>query len=328
MNGEAIVSVNNLKTWFPLRAGLLKRITGYVKAVNNVSFEVGKSEIFALVGESGSGKSTLAYSLLGLTLPTAGEIYLTGKPINIKKSSSWKPFRKDFQIVFQDPYTSLNPRHTVFEILSEPMIVHGLCGKREARDWVVELLNKVELSADYLNRYPHAFSGGQLQRLGIARAISLNPKLMVCDEVVASLDVSVQAQILQLLIQLKRELGLSLVFISHDLAVVKAISDRIGVMYLGRIVESASTRDLFNRTRHPYTKALIEAIPTADTSGKNRPKVLEGEIPSPVDLPVGCYFAGRCPCAKTDCLETYPDFTSEGTHSWACFHPLDIAAVP
>ncbi|MCP4749604.1 MAG: ABC transporter ATP-binding protein [Proteobacteria bacterium] len=321
MSAESLLFVKNLKTWFPLRGGLLRRITGHVKAVDGVSFQVKKGEIVSIVGESGCGKSTLGYSILGLTRPTAGEIRLREQAIDIHRIGSWKPFRKDFQIVFQDPYTSLNPRLTVFEILSEPMVVHGLCKRSQARERTVELLETVELSADHLDRYPHAFSGGQRQRLGIARAVSLNPKLIVCDEVTAALDVSVQAQILHLLMDLKRKLGLSLVFISHDLAVVKAISDRIHVMYLGRIVESAPTDDLFAEPRHPYTRALLEAIPVLDTSGKKRPKVLAGEIPSPVDLPAGCYFAGRCSRAQEKCHSDYPDATFDGQHSWTCVNP-------
>ncbi len=316
-----LVRARNLKTWFPVRGGVFSTVRNYVKAVNGVDVEAGKGEIVSIVGESGCGKSTLGYSLLGLVKPTGGEISLDGLSVDMSAKSSWRPFRKDFQIIFQDPYTSLNPRHTVFEILSEPMLIHRVCGKNEVRERSVGLLEKVGLSPEYLDRYPHEFSGGQRQRIGIARAISLEPKLIVCDEVLSSLDVSVQAQILRLLMDLRREMGLSLVFISHDLSVVRAISDRVHVMYLGKIVETAAPDTLYLNPRHPYTKALLDAIPTTDTSGNNRPKVLEGEIPSPIDLPTGCSFAGRCSRAVDICGKEYPETSGDYGHSWTCHNP-------
>jgi oligopeptide/dipeptide ABC transporter ATP-binding protein len=318
----ALIEVRNLKTWFPVTGGVFRSITGHVKAVNDVTFSMGKGEVLSVVGESGCGKSTLGYSILGLTPPTAGTISLAGAPIDIASPSAWAPFRKDFQIVFQDPYTSLNPRHTVFEIVGEPMRKHGICSGRELPDAVAALLAKVGLSPDYMHRFPHAFSGGQRQRIGIARAIALRPKLIVCDEVVAALDVSVQAQIIQLLMRLKDELGLSLLFISHDLSLVKAISDRVLVMYLGKIVEEARAADLFAKPRHPYTSALLGSIPTLDRG--RRPRLLGGEIPSPVNLPPGCAFAGRCPRVQDRCRKETPELAPADPSRAACFFPIDL----
>jgi oligopeptide transport system ATP-binding protein len=319
-HSSSLVQVRNLKTYFPIRSGVFKKTTGYVKAVNDVSLDIQRGEIVSVVGESGCGKSTLGLSILGLVNPTSGEIQLEGKSIDIHQSSSWKTFRKDFQIVFQDPYSSFNPRHTIFEILAEPLIVHKICSRKNVRDEVAGLLKKVGLEPDYMNRFPHAFSGGQRQRIGIARAIGVRPKMIVCDEVVAALDVSVQAQIIQLLLSLKKELSLSLLFISHDLSLVKAISNQVNVMYLGKIVESASAKDLFHHPRHPYTRALLESIPTLDR--RKRPKLLGGDIPSPVDLPKGCVFQGRCPKVQEKCRVEEPELVKVGQNSAACFFPL------
>ncbi len=319
-----LIQAENLKTFFPVTGGVFRKTVGHVKAVNGVSLEIGAGEVVSVVGESGCGKSTLGYSLLGLTLPTAGILRLNGQALDITRTSSWTPYRKDFQIVFQDPYTSLNPRHTVLEILSGPMRAHGLVDARHARDAVAALLAKVGLPPDYMHRFPHAFSGGQRQRLGIARALGLKPKLIVCDEVVAALDVSVQAQIVQLLMELRAELGLSLLFISHDLSLVKSISDKVLVMYLGKIVEAAEAQALFVAPRHPYSAALLESIPTLDRARK--PKLLGGEIPSPVDLPPGCAFAGRCPSAQIRCREETPVLRSLNVTQAACHYPLADAA--
>jgi oligopeptide/dipeptide ABC transporter ATP-binding protein len=321
----ALLEVRNLKTWFPVVGGVFRSTMGHVKAVNDVTFSMGEGEVLSVVGESGCGKSTLGYSILGLTPPTAGSLSLAGKSIDMASPSAWSPFRKDFQIVFQDPYTSLNPRHTVFEIIGEPMRKHGICSSKELPDAVAALLAKVGLSADYMHRFPHAFSGGQRQRIGIARAIALKPKLIVCDEVVAALDVSVQAQIIQLLMSLKDELGLSLLFISHDLSLVKAISDRVLVMYLGKIVEEARAADLFAKPRHPYTAALLESIPTLDRS--RRPRLLGGEIPSPVNLPPGCSFAGRCPRVQDRCRKESPVLAQADQSRAACYFPIDLPPV-
>lgn len=299
-----LLAVQNLKTFFPVTGGVFRKTIGHVKAVNDVSFEINTGEVVSIVGESGCGKSTLGYSILGLTKPTSGSISFNGKKLELDNPSAWNEYRKDFQIVFQDPYTSLNPRHTVFEILAEPMRVHGMVSESEMPTAVAALLDKVGLDADYMHRFPHAFSGGQRQRLGIARALGLKPKLLVCDEVVAALDVSVQAQIIQLLMDLKNELGLSLLFISHDLSLVKSISDRVLVMYLGKIVESGSAEEIFAHPHHPYTAALLASIPTLNRN--KRPQLLGGEIPSPVNLPVGCAFAGRCSKAQERCLKETP----------------------
>lgn len=264
-----------------------------MRAVHEVSLEILPGEVVALVGESGCGKSTLGFSLLGLTPPTSGQIELLGNSIDISKPKSWKPYRKDFQIVFQDPYTSLNPRLSIFELLSEPLTAHGMIPRAKLRDAAADLLRQVGLSPDMLDRFPHAFSGGQRQRLCIARALGLKPKLIICDEVVSALDVSVQAQIVNLLLDLKKTHNLSLLFITHDLSLVRSICDRVLVMYLGSVVETAPTAELFRAPRHPYTRALLDAIPTLDK--RRKPKPLEGEIPSSSRPPPGCAFASRCP---------------------------------
>ncbi len=256
-----LLSAKNLRTWFPVTGGLWKRVVDHVRAVNGVSLEVYPGEIVALVGESGCGKSTLGYSLLGLASPTSGEVELLGTRIDIAKPESWKPFRRDFQIVFQDPYTSLNPRLTVFELLAEPLRVHGLAPASGLRDAVAALLRQVGLPENAMDRFPHAFSGGQRQRLCIARALGLRPKLIVCDEAVSALDVSVQAQIVQLLLDLKREHGLALLFITHDLSLVRTIADRVLVMHAGRIVEEGPVEEIFTRPREAYTQSLLAAVP-------------------------------------------------------------------
>lgn len=326
MSAVPILAVKGLKTFFPVTGGVFRSTIGHVKALNGVSFSMAPGEVVSVVGESGCGKSTLGYSILGLTLPTEGSLSLQGKSIDIGRPSAWNAFRKDFQIVFQDPYTSLNPRHTVFEILSESMRVHKICPSKDLPDAVAALLEKVGLSADYMLRFPHAFSGGQRQRIGIARAIALKPKLLICDEVVAALDVSVQAQIIQLLMDLKTELGLSLLFISHDLSLVKSISDRVLVMYLGKIVEAAPAEALFRNPRHPYTAALLESIPTLDR--RKRPKLLGGEIPSPVNLPPGCAFASRCVKVQDRCRLQSPSLVQVGESEAACFYPNDFSKPP
>jgi oligopeptide/dipeptide ABC transporter ATP-binding protein len=317
----------DLKTWFPIAGGIMRRTVGQVRAVDGVDLEVHAGEVVSVVGESGCGKSTLGYSLLGLVPPTSGSLKLLGNAIDLKRTRSWSPYRKDFQIVFQDPYNSLNPRHTVYEILAEPMRVHGLYPDDEIKDRVAELLTQVGLQPDYMRRFPHAFSGGQRQRIGIARAIGLKPKLLVCDEVVSALDVSVQAQIIELLLELKQRLDLALLFISHDLSLVKTLSDRICVMYLGRIVESGPSSEIFAEPRHPYTKALLDSIPTLQRG--QRPKPLQGDIPSPSQRPQGCAFASRCPVAQANCREQDPLLGEAGgvgaspaTRQVACLHPI------
>ncbi len=319
---DVLIKAEKLRTYFPVTGGVFRKTIGHVRAVDGVDLEIKSGEIVSLVGESGCGKSTLGNSLLGLVQPTAGRIVLDGDELDIKRPASWKSHRANFQFIFQDPYTSLNPRHTIFEIISEPLLVHGVRKRSDVRDGVAELLEKVGLSADYMQRYPHAFSGGQRQRICIARVIGLRPKLIVCDEITAALDVSVQAQIIELLLKLKDELGLSLLFISHDLSVVKAISTSIHVMYLGKIVESASARELFANPAHPYTKALLDSIPTLDRN--RRPALLEGEVPSPVNKPAGCAFHTRCAQAQDKCRAEIPESTPRavGGGTAACFYPL------
>ena len=319
-NNEVLIKTRGLKTYFPIKGGVFRRTRGYVRAVDNVNLEIKSGRIVSVVGESGCGKSTLGNSLLGLVKPTAGEITLNEQYVNIRESASWNRFRKDFQIIFQDPYSSLNPKHTIFETLSGPLLVHDVVHKSEIREKVGELLERVGLSPEHMDRFPHTFSGGQRQRVGIARAIGLGPKLIVCDEVTASLDVSVQAQIIELLLKLKEELDLSLLFISHDLSVVKAISDEVHVMYLGKIVESARTTDLFKSPRHPYTRALLDSIPTLDRNKK--PAILEGEVPSPANPPSGCAFHTRCLYAQDKCKVETPEMGVEGERKFACFYPL------
>lgn len=333
-DAQPLVEVKNLKVYFPVTGGVFRRTVGHVKAVDDVSLSLAPGKLVSVVGESGCGKSTLGNAILGLVQATEGEIRLNGQALDIRQRSSWQNFRKDFQIIFQDPYTSLNPRHTIYEIVSEPLLVHGLCDKKSARDAVAALLSKVGLSPDYMNRYPHAFSGGQRQRINIARAIGLRPKAIVADEIVAALDVSIQAQIINLLMELKDELGLSLLFISHDLSLVRSISDEVNVMYLGRIAEAAEADALFQSPRHPYTRALLNSIPTLDRN--RRPALLEGEVPSPVNPPSGCAFHTRCPGVQERCRLERPDLVratgaqgddatshaGEGRAA-ACWFPLD-----
>jgi peptide/nickel transport system ATP-binding protein/oligopeptide transport system ATP-binding protein len=315
-----MLETKNLSTFFPVKTGVFHKVTAYIKAVNDVTVRVEERQVVSIVGESGCGKSTLGLSVLGLVPVTSGEIYLTNNFIDVKVPGAWNPYRKDFQIIFQDPFTSLNPRHTIFRILSEPLLVHNIHTKKTVRAAVAGLLEQVGLSPDYMQRFPHAFSGGQRQRVAIARAIGILPRLIVCDEVVSALDVSVQAQIIELLLGLKKKMGLALMFIAHDLSLVKAISDRVYVMYLGKILESEPTSDLFKHPQHPYTEALLNSIPTTDRN--KRPKILKGEVPSPVNLPIGCIFRSRCPYAQKRCAEKHPDLLPRHDGLVACYFPL------
>jgi oligopeptide/dipeptide ABC transporter ATP-binding protein len=316
-----LLKIDSLKTYFPVTGGVFKTVRGYIKAVDRVNLYIDTGEIVSVVGESGCGKTTLGNSILGLVKATSGKIFFSGREIDITSLKSFAPFRKDYQVIFQDPFSALNPRHTVFEILAEPMKVHGICHKDELKNHVSSLMEKVGLSVDYMDRFPHAFSGGQRQRICIARAIGLRPKLIICDEIVSALDVSVQAQIIQLLLKLKREMDLSLLFIAHDLSLVKAISDRIYVMYLGRIIESADKKELFDRPKHPYTRSLLDSVPTLDRSKK--PKSLKGEVPSLSKLPEGCSFHSRCTYQQERCLRESPDLAVCGASRAACFYPLE-----
>lgn len=315
-----LIEAKNLKTFFPVTGGVFSKVIGYVKAVNDVSIVVQQGEIVSVVGESGCGKSTLGLSLLGLVKITDGTLLLNENSLEIKNTRAWNPYRKNFQIIFQDPFTSLNPRHTIYRILSEPLLLHRICTRQQARAHVNLIMEQVGLTPDYLNRFPHAFSGGQRQRIAIARAIGVKPKLIVCDEVVSALDVSVQAQIIQLLLKLKQQMNLSLLFIAHDLSLVKAISDRVYVMYLGKIVEAAPTAELFKHPRHPYTESLLQSIPTLHRA--QRPKILGGEVPSPVNVPQGCVFKTRCKYVQQACHEAHPEIVRKDNREIACYFPL------
>ena len=296
---EKILSLQNIKKDFVVSRSILGRPTQTVKALHDVSLDVYKGEVLGIVGESGCGKSTLGRMMLRLIRPTSGQIFFENQNITDFSQRKMRPIRKHMQMVFQDPYSSLNPRLNVQTTLAEPLIVHHLAKKNQVRDEVVRLLELVGLKASDLQKYPHEFSGGQRQRIGIARALAVNPKLIVADEAVSALDLSVQAQVVNLLMELKEKLGLTLVFISHDLKIIKHVSDRICVMYLGRVMELFDTRQ--HISRHPYTKALFESVPTVDLTGQHRPLVLKGEIPSPLNPPSGCVFHTRCPMSVEKC---------------------------
>lgn len=300
-----LIEVKNLKKYFPVHKGLFGRKKSFVKAVDDVSFSINKGETLGLVGESGCGKSTTGRMLMRLLDPTEGEIYFEGNEISNLNDNQIRSTRKDFQMVFQDPYASLNPRMKVGEIIAEPLVVHGVDkGKRSSR--VQELLEIVGLSEYHADRYPHEFSGGQRQRIGIARALAVNPKLIVADEPVSALDVSIQSQILNLLKDLQKEFNLTFLFIAHDLSVVEHISDRVGVMYLGKIVELADKQSLYHEPKHPYTQALLSAVPIPNPRLKRERIILKGDIPSPANPPSGCTFHTRCPAAMEKCQKEIP----------------------
>lgn len=316
----ALLEVKELKQHFSINKGFLGKKTT-VKAVDGVSFSVNEGETLGIVGESGCGKSSLGRSILRLIEPTSGEINYKGKPITHLKGKALKDLRKELQIVFQDPYASLNPRNTVRTILEAPLIIHGVGNKKERMEMIEGLIDKIGLRKEQLNQYPHEFSGGQRQRIGIARALTLNPKLIVADEPVSALDVSVQSQVLNLMSDLQNEFGLSYIFISHDLSVVQHISDRVAVMYLGRIVELADVEELYNNPQHPYTRALLSAVPIPDPKQKRDRIVLQGDLPSPVNQPAGCAFHTRCPVATPECKVTVPELREKSFGHWtACIH--------
>lgn len=324
-SGTPLLSVRDLKMHFPVRRGTFGRVTGHVKAVDGVNFDLWRGETLGLVGESGCGKSTTGRAILRLLQPTSGTVHFDGQDVSALDRDGLRALRRRMQIVFQDPFGSLNPRMSVGAMLEEALKVHGLGGPNR-RDRAVELLERVGLRPEHIDRYPHEFSGGQRQRLGIARALSVEPDFLVLDEPVSALDVSVQAQVVNLLEDLQRELGLTYLFIAHDLALVEHVSDRVAVMYLGRIVEVAEGTDLYRAPRHPYTTALLSAIPRPDPAGrKQRARiVLEGDVPSPSDPPPGCPFHPRCPHpAKDDrCRSVLPVMSGrERGHFAACHHP-------
>ncbi len=325
MNGSnaPILEVEHVKTYFDVTRGLF-RPKQVVKAVDDVSFSIGRGETYGLVGESGCGKSTLGRTLVKIYPATEGKILYKGEDISKFSGEKEKEFRKSVQMIFQDPYASLNPRMTVGEIIKEPMEIHGiLASAKDREDRAAELLKTVGLKPDHIRRYPHEFSGGQRQRISIARTLALNPEFIICDEPISALDVSIQAQIINLLKEIQEESGISYLFVAHDLSMVNYISDRIGVMYLGHLVEEGPADEVYSNPAHPYTKALLSAIPIPDPDvAKSRHRIkLEGELPSPLNPPAGCPFKGRCPLATEECGKSRPEFTDlGGGHKAACFH--------
>jgi oligopeptide/dipeptide ABC transporter ATP-binding protein len=324
-----LLRVERLVKHFPVRRGLFGRRIGSIKAVDDISFDVAAGETLAVVGESGCGKSTTGRLVLRLLPATSGNVWFDGREIFALHESEMRALRREMQIIFQDPYSSLNPRMTVRDMLAEPLALHGLATGRARDERVHELLSLVGLSPYHARRYPHEFSGGQRQRIGIARALAVEPKLIVCDEAVSALDVSIQAQVINLLQDLQRRFNLSYVFIAHDLAVVKHIADRVAVMYLGKIVEYADKRKLFAEPRHPYTQALLSAIPIPDPTIKRQRMILQGDVPSPLNPPSGCRFQTRCPHARERCRIEEPLAESDGTgHKIACHFWREIAPPP
>lgn len=325
-----LLEVKNLQKLFPIRKGILRSVVGHVRAVDDVSFSIRRGETLSLVGESGCGKTTTSRCILRALNPTSGEIIFhsdNNKTLNVTKLSKreLRPLRREMQMIFQDPYSSLNPRMTIFDIIGEPLLVNGLSNVEQRRDRVKQLLELVQLPQQYLNRYPHAFSGGQRQRIGIARALALNPALIVADEPVSALDVSVQAQIVNLLLDLQNELGLSYLFVAHDLSVVKHVSDRVAVMYVGKIVELAPTSELFHHPRHPYTEALLSAVPKPDPRLRSQRIILEGDVADPANPPSGCYFHPRCRYAIERCRTESPQLLEiRPNHHVSCHRAAEL----
>jgi oligopeptide transport system ATP-binding protein len=321
---EVLLSVNNLKMHFPIKGGLLGRTQGYVKAVDGVTFDIFKGETLGLVGESGCGKSTTGRALLRLLEATSGSVRFDGKDIFALSENELRTARREMQLIFQDPFSSLNPRLSVGETLDRVLKIHGLGTKEERENRIKEILELVGLTSFHMRRYPHEFSGGQRQRIGIARALTVNPKLIVLDEPVSALDVSIQSQVVNLLEDLQEQLGLTYLFVSHGLNIVRHISDRVGVMYLGKMVELADSDTLFEEPKHPYTQALMSANPIANPRLRDKPKIiLQGDVPSPINPPSGCYFHTRCPYAQPKCREEAPEFVKTGENQYvACHYPL------
>ena len=319
----ALVEVRDLKMWFPITQGIVvQRRVGNIKAVDGISFDIVKGETLGLVGESGCGKSTTGRAMLQLYRPTAGKVRFSGQDLTALKGESLRRMRRRMQMIFQDPYASLNPRMTVGDIIGEPLLVHNIAKGKDRRERVQELLKVVGLNPYFVNRYPHEFSGGQRQRIGVARALAVQPEFIVCDEPISALDVSIQAQIINLLEDLQGEFDLTYLFIAHDLSVVRHISDRIAVMYLGKIVELTTRFELYDKPLHPYTQALLSAVPIPDpmVEEKRQRVILEGDVPSPANPPVGCNFNTRCPVVMDICREQDPEFEEVSTGHWvACF---------
>ena len=332
-NGQVLLEVKNLRKHFPIRRGLLQRVVGHVRAVDDLDFFINEGETLSLVGESGCGKTTTSRCIIRAIQPTAGSIlYRTGADqiIDLAKvpKKRLRPLRREMQMIFQDPFSSLNPRMTLFDIIGEPLLVNGVKSRKQRTERVSELLDLVGLRPEYMQRYPHAFSGGQRQRIGIARALTLNPRLIVADEPVSALDVSVQAQILNLMLELQDELGLTYLFVAHDLSVVKHISHRVAVMYVGKIVEMAETEPLFNNPKHPYTEALLSAVPKPDPRLRSERIVLKGDVADPARPPSGCYFHPRCDYATDVCRADAPRLEEiEPKHYVACHHANELSLM-
>ncbi|MDW8184427.1 MAG: dipeptide ABC transporter ATP-binding protein [Anaerolineae bacterium] len=323
---QDLIVVRNLKKYFPVRRGLLQRVAAWVKAVDGVSFTIRRGETLGLVGESGCGKTTVGRTILRLIEPTAGEVYFEGRNIFALSKSELKTLRRDMQIIFQDPYSSLDPRMPVGASIAEGLAVHGIGTPKERFERVVDLLRKVGLEDYHARRYPHEFSGGQRQRIVIARALALRPKFIVCDEPISALDVSIQAQIINLLKELQEEFKLTYLFIAHNLSVIEHVSDRVAVMYLGKIVELTSREELYRNPLHPYTQALLSAVPIPDPTLKRERILLKGDVPSPLNPPSGCRFHPRCPVAMSHCAREEPPFVNIGTrqqeHWVACWRVI------
>ena len=317
---EKLFEIKKLNMHYPIIDGIMGNIKGYVYALNNVSIDIYQNEILGLVGESGSGKSTFGNCILKLINPTSGEVFYKGSNILNKNKNALKNFRKEAQLIFQNPFMSLDPRMKVYDILKEPFIIHGMKNKEEINFKIKNILNLTGMQEEVLNRYPHEFSGGQRQRIAIARAILLNPEFIVADEPVSALDVSIQAQIVNLLLDLKKHLNLTMLFISHDLSIVKYISDRIAVMYLGEIVEIAQKEEFFTNHKHPYSEALLNAVPVISEDKKTKKIILSGDIPSPQNPPKGCKFHTRCPYAFEKCKTEHPELIEVSkNHFTRCF---------
>ncbi len=319
-NGRDLLVVDNLVKYFPVRGGILQRVVAWVKAVDGVSFTVKEGETLGLVGESGCGKTTVGRTILRLIPATAGKVIFDGEDIFSLRRQELKRLRRNMQIIFQDPYSSLDPRMPVGQSIAEGLEVHRIGTKQERREIVQDVLRRVGMSPEHARRYPHEFSGGQRQRIGIARALALRPKLIICDEPVSALDVSVQSQVLNLLKELQREFGLTYIFIAHNLSVVEHISDRVGVMYLGKMVELTDREALYRDPKHPYTQALLSAIPIPDVSLKRQRIILKGDVPSPLRPPPGCRFHTRCPIAIDRCAMEEPEFRQFGRGHWVACH--------